>query len=120
MCVSVSQSSCQVVIPSVDELNVEEHVICPVDDCRKQFKSSSCLMMHQIRHHERKELSVAHSNQKHIRKMYYCPVNGCERNLKNNGKPFKRLGQVKQVSVFIIINNYNINFSYPALSFNTY
>ena len=83
----------RVVCPSVEQLEFSGPVVCPVEGCGKELPSSSCLAMHVARRHdglplERKagEGSVE----------FYCPVEGCGRSTLA-GKPFPRLGQLKQV-----------------------
>ena len=80
--------------PSEHELTVEHSIICPVDGCNKQFKSSSCLLMHKLRRHEKRTLE---KSAKEGKMLYFCPEETCQRNEKNGSKPFPRLGQLKQV-----------------------
>lgn len=89
----------EVVVPSLNELAIQEDVFCQVEGCNKRFKSSACLLMHKVRHHDGLSMtSVAPGNQSSKRKkIYYCPVEDCNRSQKNKGKPFPRIGQLKQV-----------------------
>ena len=83
-----------VIVPSESDLMVEEKSSCPFHNCQKSFKSSASLKMHITRHHEGKSLTCALDR---TTKAYYCPVNGCNRSQRKEGKPFPRLGQLKQV-----------------------
>ena len=80
------------VCPTTDELSVEDPTECTVSGCRKVLKSSACLQMHVRRRHEGKSLSVNNEE----KRVYYCPVENCDRH-KGKNSPFPRLGQLKQV-----------------------
>lgn len=81
-----------VVVPAEEELKIERNgCVCAVEGCGRLFQTSSQLQMHLTKHHEGRQLS-ARSGASH----YYCPIENCERSL-SNGRPFPRLGQLKQV-----------------------
>lgn len=80
------------VCPPAEELEVEGAVVCPVEGCGSEFPSSSHLHMHVARHHEGRKLRGKGGG----RQAFYCPVGKCERS-EGGGKPFPRLGQLKQV-----------------------
>ena len=87
----------EVIVPSVDELKIETGgSICHVEGCGGVFSSSSQLHMHLAKHHRRKPLLLRKGNS-----LYCCPVSGCERSKEGKGKPFPRLGQLKQVCVCV-------------------
>lgn len=87
------QKMTQFVVPDEGSLEIESYgCVCAVEGCGREFQSSSQLRMHQLKHHQGKELSPRSGNTK-----YFCPVEGCERS-KESGKPFPRLGQLKQVN----------------------
>lgn len=88
-------SPCKAIVPQESELQVETNVPCTVEGCEKTFKSSSSLRMHISRHHEGAGLSSVAPGNRDIKTLYYCPVVGCNRSLV--GKPFPRMGQLKQV-----------------------
>ena len=98
---NMAVTATEVIVPSLSELAIQEDVLCPVEGCNKRFKSSACLSMHKVRHHDGLTMtSVAPGNQSSKRnKLYYCPVEDCNRSQKNNGKPFPRIGQLKQVCI---------------------
>lgn len=75
------------------ELAIEDKCVCPVKSCGSEFSSSSQLTMHILRHHKGCKLPVRSGEGSE----HYCPVDNCSR-AQGNGKPFPRLGQLKQVS----------------------
>lgn len=80
--------------PSEDDLTVEHSIVCPVNGCGKHFKSSSCLLMHKLRRHEKRRLEKTCKDGKMV---YFCPEETCERSEKKGSKSFPRLGELKQV-----------------------
>ena len=113
-------SSQKVVCPSREELEIEcgEHV-CPSEGCAKAFQTSSQLQMHITRHHRGENLrSVGKGSTPDC--VYFCPVGECPRS-KAFGRPFPRLGQLKQVStrshsawpVFVMIDLFPALPHYP-------
>ena len=80
------------VCPLAEDLEVEGAAVCPVEGCGSEFPSSSHLRMHVARHHEGRKLRRRGGG----RQAFYCPVGKCERS-EGGGKPFPRLGQLKQV-----------------------
>lgn len=93
----------EIIIPTEIDLEVNDSVACPFDGCNRIFKSSASRTMHIVRHHEGKDLaSVASSNHVKRTKLYYCPVSGCPRSRGIDTRPFKKLGQVKQVCALCV------------------
>lgn len=87
----------EVIVPSVDELNIETGgFVCDFEGCGEVFKGSSQLHMHQAKHHRKKPLLMRSGST-----LYCCPVSGCDRSKGGKGKPFPRLGQLKQVRIFV-------------------
>ena len=88
----------QNVCPQPEDLTVGAMVTCPVEGCGRQFESSSHLQMHVVRHHHGRPL------EKDVQgvQAFYCPVEDCERS-RLKGKPFPRMGQLKQVRDDILI-----------------
>lgn len=83
----------EVIVPPVEELEIEQGgLVCEVDGCRGRFSGSSQLHMHMEKHHKKKPLCI-----KTGKSVYCCPVSGCDRSKGGTGKPFPRLGQLKQV-----------------------
>lgn len=96
---NMAASEVIVIVPSEEELEVKGDVVCPFDGCNCVFKSTASRNMHITRHHEGKNLKPV-ANDNNVRtsiKIYYCPVKGCTRSQGSDNKPFKKLGQVKQV-----------------------
>ena len=91
----------KVICPSEDELEIEEGCECPVEGCCKHFKGSSQMQMHLVRHHKGLNLKDIPSTVSNS--VYCCPVHGCSRG-KDKGRPFPRLGQLKQVCVGVFPN----------------
>ena len=82
---------------NICDLAIEGTCVCPVENCKKEFKSSSQLSMHVLRHHDGCKLPIRMGQGNE----YYCPVDGCSRG-KGKGQPFPRLGQLKQVRDVIV------------------
>ena len=81
-----------VVVPKEEDLKIESAgCVCEVDGCAKLFKGSAQLHMHFIKHHQGRKLGVKSGSS-----VFYCPVENCDRGV-SSGKPFPRLGQLKQV-----------------------
>jgi hypothetical protein len=100
-------SQVQVIVPTVEELKIEENgCMCTVQDCGGVFQTSAQLRMHVTKHHEGKKLSVRNGATH-----YYCPVENCERSLSKQ-KPFPRLGQLKQVCGWEV----HLSLATPSLS----
>ena len=101
---SVMAAPPQVIIPEEKELAVEARITCSFENCSKTFKSSSCYRMHMTRHHGVSLPTLPPSPAGNtMKKEYYCPVSGCNRS--NGGKPFPRLGQLKQVNTCTLLFN---------------
>lgn len=81
------------VCPSKDQLVVNGVVQCPVEGCREHIYGSSRLQMHILRHHLGRTLGEGGGKKA---ASFYCPQRDCERGV-GRGKPFPRLGQLKQV-----------------------
>lgn len=93
----------RVIVPQESELGIESEITCSVEGCDKSFKSSSCYKMHMTRHHKGVGLESIPRDKDTV---YYCPVTKCSRS-SNGGKPFPRLGQLKQVDHYhVFINIY--------------
>ncbi len=89
------------VCPLPEELAVKGEVTCPVEGCGHRFPSSSHLQMHTVRHHQGRTLE---SKPRCEAAVFYCPAEGCARS-ERKGRPFPRLGQLKQVSVLNKVND---------------
>lgn len=86
------------IVPSIEELEVNDSVQCSYEGCSKVCKSTASLSMHIIRHHEGKTMaSTPHHDNRLSNILYYCPVSDCNRSKERGKRPFKKLGQVKQV-----------------------
>ena len=85
-------SAVESVCPPPEELEVKGVAVCQVEGCGREFPSSSHLQMHVARHHEGRKLRGRGGK----RLAFYCPVGECERR-EGGGKPFPRLGELKQV-----------------------
>ena len=82
----------KVIIPAEEKLKIEsDGCVCAVEGCGKSFQTSSQLYMHLTKHHQGKNLRPREG-----KAFFFCPVRGCPRSI-INGKPFPRLGQLKQV-----------------------
>ena len=80
-------------VPPEKDLAIESgDNACCVEGCERVFKTSSQLHMHLTKHHRGEPLAHKIRNT-----VYYCPVEGCERSKNGRGRPFPRLGQLKQV-----------------------
>jgi len=91
-------SAVESVCPPPEELEVKGVAVCPVEGCEREFPSSSHLQMHVARHHEGRKLRGRGGK----RLAFYCPVEECERR-EGGGKPFPRLGELKQVYIITSI-----------------
>ena len=82
-----------IVVPREEDLEIDsDGSVCTVEGCGRVFKTSSQLHMHITKHHRGKPL--AHKVESRV---YCCPVETCGRSKNEGGKPFPRLGQLKQV-----------------------
>ena len=85
------------ICPSPEDLEFSGPVQCPIEGCGKELPSSACLRMHVTRRHYGKRLErESESLTSESCVAFYCPVRCCNRS-KEGGKPFPRLGQLKQV-----------------------
>lgn len=94
----IIMSAVESVCPPPEELEVKGVAVCPVEGCEREFPSSSHLQMHVARHHEGRKLRGRGGK----RLAFYCPVKECERR-EGGGKPFPRLGELKQVYIITSI-----------------
>lgn len=88
------------VCPPAEELKIGGVVTCPHEGCNQQLQSSSHLQMHLARRHGGKPLEKAKLKGQVA---FYCPEEKCERS-QGKGKPFPRMGQLKQVASYIHVS----------------
>ena len=91
----MSEKDVESICPQPEDLTVGGVVVCTAEGCGHEFQSSSHLHMHKARHHSGKPMEKASGGKI---QQFYCPVEECKRSV-GKGRPFPRMGQLKQVGI---------------------